>query len=140
MKANGSSNWRGDWRTGEGTMSTASVSVDAAPYTFQTRFEQEGGVGPEELLAAGHAGCFNQALANNLGQNGHAAAWMETAVSVDFGIDDGLPTIRGSHISVRAAVPGISDDDFQEWVRRSAKGCTISRVLTTPVTVEAVLA
>ncbi|WP_412161677.1 OsmC family peroxiredoxin [Curtobacterium flaccumfaciens] len=140
MKANGSAMWRGDWHTGDGLMSTASSSLNAAPYTFASRFEQEGGAGPEELLAAAHAGCFNQALANNLGQNGHAATWMETTVTVDFGIDDGLPTIRGSHISVRADVPGVSDDDFQEWVERSAKGCTISRVLTTPVTFEGTLA
>ena len=32
-------------------------------YSFRTRFEEEKGTNPEELIAAAHAGCFTKALA-----------------------------------------------------------------------------
>ena len=36
------------------------------PYSFRTRFENEKGTNPEELIAAAHAGCFTMALAFGL--------------------------------------------------------------------------
>src|SRR3712207_7292134 len=35
-------------------------------YSFKTRFENEKGTNPEELIAAAHAGCFAMALAFQL--------------------------------------------------------------------------
>jgi lipoyl-dependent peroxiredoxin len=36
------------------------------PYSYRTRFENENGTNPEELIAAAHAGCFTMALAFRL--------------------------------------------------------------------------
>ena len=55
--------WRGTGRAGSGNLSTDSGVLAETPYSFKTRFENEKGTNPEELIAAAHAGCFTMALA-----------------------------------------------------------------------------
>src|SRR5262249_33756225 len=55
--------WRGTGRAGSGNLSTDSGVLANTPYSFKTRFENEKGTNPEELIAAAHAGCFTMALA-----------------------------------------------------------------------------
>ncbi|HTX51563.1 MAG TPA: OsmC family peroxiredoxin, partial [Caulobacteraceae bacterium] len=55
--------WRGTGRDGDGDLSTDSGVLSQTPYSFKTRFENEKGTNPEELIAAAHAGCFTMALA-----------------------------------------------------------------------------
>ena len=55
--------WNGDGRTGTGRMTTQSGVLKDSVYGFKTRFENEPGTNPEELIAAAHAGCFSMALA-----------------------------------------------------------------------------
>ena len=49
--------WRGTGRAGNGNLSTDSGVLANTPYSFRTRFENENGTNPEELIAAAHAGC-----------------------------------------------------------------------------------
>jgi osmotically inducible protein OsmC len=58
--------WRGTGRAGNGSLSTDSGVLADTPYSFRTRFENEKGTNPEELIAAAHAGCFTMALAFGL--------------------------------------------------------------------------
>src|ERR1700748_2641664 len=53
--------WKGDGRNGTGSMTTQSGVLSESPYGFKTRFENEPGTNPEELIAAAHAGCFSRA-------------------------------------------------------------------------------
>jgi lipoyl-dependent peroxiredoxin len=62
MKRTASAQWRGDLKSGNGTVSTASGVLEKSQYSFKTRFEDGKGTNPEELLAAAHAGCFSMAL------------------------------------------------------------------------------
>jgi OsmC subfamily peroxiredoxin len=55
--------WNGTGRAGSGHLSTDSGVLAQTPYSFRTRFENEKGTNPEELIAAAHAGCFTMALA-----------------------------------------------------------------------------
>jgi FixJ family two-component response regulator len=48
--------WHGSGRAGNGDLSTDSGVLANTPYSFRTRFENEEGTNPEELLAAAHAG------------------------------------------------------------------------------------
>ena len=63
MNRSASAVWRGTGRDGKGTLTTQSGVLDGAAYAFTTRFENEAGTNPEELIAAAHAGCFTMALA-----------------------------------------------------------------------------
>ena len=137
MNATGTSTWNGTWHDGSGTISTTSKALNGAPYTYGSRFEEPGGTGPEELLAAAHASCFNQALAHNLDRQGFDTGAVQTSVRIDYGIDDGRPTIYNSHITVVADVVGCTEDEFADVAAASASGCSISRILTCLVTIDA---
>jgi OsmC subfamily peroxiredoxin len=58
--------WYGTGRAGSGHLSSDSGVLAETPYSFRTRFENEKGTNPEELIAAAHAGCFTMALAFGL--------------------------------------------------------------------------
>ena len=58
--------WQGTGRDGTGNLSSESGVLAGTPYSFKTRFENEKGTNPEELIAAAHAGCFTMALAFGL--------------------------------------------------------------------------
>ena len=62
--------WHGTGRAGNGNLSTDSGVLSNTPYSFKTRFENEKGTNPEELIAAAHAGCFTMALAFGLQAGG----------------------------------------------------------------------
>jgi len=50
-------------KEGKGRLTTESGALEQTPYAFGTRFGDEKGTNPEELIAAAHAGCFTMALA-----------------------------------------------------------------------------
>ena len=58
--------WRGTGRAGNDNRSTDSGVLANTPFSFKTRFENEKGTNPEELIGAAHAGCFTMALAFGL--------------------------------------------------------------------------
>jgi lipoyl-dependent peroxiredoxin len=89
--------WRGTGRAGSGDLSTDSGVLAKTPYSFRTRFENEKGTNPEELIAAAHAGCFTMALAFALQGAGYTPTELNTeaAVSLD-------PEGQGFRISRRS--------------------------------------
>lgn len=62
--------WRGTGRAGNGDLTTDSGVRAETPYSFRTRFENEKGTNPEELIAAAHAGCFTMAFTFGLQARG----------------------------------------------------------------------
>src|SRR2546427_7732903 len=61
--------WEGDLKSGKGQLSTPqSGLLDKTRYGFNSRFGDEKGTNPEELIAAAHAGCFTMALSAKLGE------------------------------------------------------------------------
>ena len=133
--------WEGDLMAGKGSMSTPQSGLFADQnYSFKTRFGDEKGTNPEELLAAAHAGCFSMALAAVLGKAGFTPDKIETRAEamMEPGMDPG-PTVTGVHLVVSASVPGISADQFAEIANAAKAGCVISRALAVPVTIEATL-
>jgi osmotically inducible protein OsmC len=140
MEAIGLSTWKGTWKQGFGTISTKSEIVKDEPYTFASRFEGAAGASPEEFLAAAHAGCFNQALANNFGMIGMEAESIATSVTIAFGHDvGGTPAINSSHITVTAKAPGITADQFAHCAERARSNCTISKLVKCEITMTATL-
>ena len=78
MDRNAKAQWKGDLRSGTGTISSASGVLSNTPYSFKDRFEQGTGTNPEELLAAAHAGCFSMALSAELQKEKLKADSIET--------------------------------------------------------------
>jgi osmotically inducible protein OsmC len=133
--------WHGGLEAGKGTMSTPQSGLFADQnYSFKTRFGDEKGTNPEELLAAAHAGCFSMALSAVLGQAGFTPERIQTRaeVTMEPGMDPG-PTVTGVNLVVNAKVPGISPEQFEEIAESAKAGCVISRALGVPVTMSAML-
>jgi organic hydroperoxide reductase OsmC/OhrA len=82
--------WRGTGRAGSGNLSTDSGVLAETPYSFKTRFENEKGTNPEELIAAAHAGCFTMALAFGLQGAGYTPSELSTEAAVTLD-PEGLP-------------------------------------------------
>ena len=138
MNATGYSTWNGSWKQGQGTISTASDTLADEPYSYASRFEGAAGASPEELLAAAHAGCFNQALANNFGMINLEADSISTTVVIELGRDEkGSPTITKSSITTKVRVSGASEEQFQHCAERSRTNCSIAKVLKCEVELDA---
>ena len=141
LKRIATARWEGDIQTGKGGMSTPQSGLFADQnYSFKTRFGEEKGTNPEELLAAAHAGCFSMALSAVLGRAGFTPTRIDTRAeaTMEPGVGPG-PTVTGVHLIVSASVPGITADQVAEIANAAKAGCVISRALAVPVTIEATL-
>ncbi len=124
----GSAEWRGDLRSGSGTVTVASGLFDGQ-YSFATRFEDEPGTNPEELIGAAHAGCFSMALSNILSEAGHAPDSVSTTAKVHLRMEGGNPTIARIDLVTEGRVPGIDQDQFAQHAQQAKEGCPVSRAL-----------
>ncbi len=139
MKRNGSAVWKGDLKSGQGTVSTESGVLSDTQYSFKTRFEDGKGTNPEELIAAAHAGCFSMALSSELGKLGATAESIRTTATLSFEKTDAGFTITAIHLNTKAKVPGADKATFDKAADNAKKGCPVSRVLNAQITLDATL-
>ncbi len=132
--------WRGDLKSGGGSVSTGSGVLSDAAYSFRTRFESEKGTNPEELIAAAHAGCFAMALSAQLGEAGLKADEITAQATVTLDKTDGGWTVTKSHLDVRARIPDADEAAFRKAADNAKAGCPISRLLKAEITMNAQLA
>ena len=133
--------WQGDLQAGSGSISTPQSGLFADQnFSFKTRFGDEKGTNPEELLAAAHAGCFSMALSAVLGKAGFVPDEIRTRaeVTMEPGMDPG-PTVTGVTLVLAARVPGIDAATFDDLAQQAKAGCVISRALAVPVQLQATL-
>ena len=132
--------WKGDLKGGGGTMKLESGAYEGK-YSFGSRFEQDPGTNPEELIAAAHAGCFSMALSAALGRAGFSPASVSTTAKATLEITDDGPTITKIELTTEAVVPEIDDATFQEHAAGAKVGCPVSKALAgTEIVLNATLA
>ena len=132
--------WRGTGRDGNGDLSTDSGVLTRTPYSYKTRFENEKGTNPEELIAAAHAGCFTMALAFALQMAGLKPAELATEAAVTLEPDGAQGfKISRSALTLRAQIPGISADKFASLAQEAERNCPVSKVLRAEITLDAKL-
>ncbi|MCG3212035.1 MAG: Peroxiredoxin OsmC [Anaerolineae bacterium] len=120
--------WEGTLKEGKGVMKLGSGAYEGA-YTYATRFEEEPGTNPEELIGAAHAGCFSMFLSAVLTGAGFPPNRIETSAKVYLEQVDGAPWITKINLTCRADVPGVDQATFMEKVDVSKKGCPVSKAL-----------
>lgn len=135
MKRTSTAIWHGSGKTGSGKITSQSRAIDNAYYAYNTRFENEKGTNPEELIAAAHAGCFTMKLSFVLEEAGFIADTIETKSEVT--LEKGV--IGHSHLIVKAKVPGISKEKFEEYAINARDNCPVSRALFLSITMDASL-
>jgi osmotically inducible protein OsmC len=131
--------WRGTGRDGNGKLSTDSGVLAETPYSFRTRFENEKGTNPEELIAAAHAGCFTMALAFQLQRAGYTPTELSTEAAVSLDPEGQGFRISRSALTLRATVPGLDEALFAQMASDAEKNCPVSKVLNAEITLDAKL-
>ena len=132
--------WRGTGRDGDGDISTDSGVLHETPYSYRTRFENEKGTNPEELIAATHAGCFTMALAFQLQTAGYTPTELSTEAAVSLEPEGQGFTITRSALTLRASVPTLDEATFRRLAEAAEKNCPVSKVLRAEITLDAQLA
>ncbi len=135
MKRNATAVWNGSGKEGNGTLSTQSTVLSNAQYSYKTRFEDGVGTNPEELMAAAHAGCFSMKLAFILAGAGFTAEEIHTDCAIT--LDNGA--ITKSELTLKAKIPGITPEQFQECAADAKANCPVSKAYNCEITLDASL-
>lgn len=127
--------WEGSLLEGKGQVSFNSSNLGTYDVTWAARSAEPNGVtSPEELIAAAHSTCYSMALSHALAQNGTAPTTVDTRAEVDFQPGTGITGIR---LAVRAAVPGLTEEEFVDFANKAKEGCPVSQALkAVPITLE----
>ena len=127
-------------KEGRGHISTQSDVLTDQFYGFNTRFGDEKGTNPEELIAAAHAGCFTMALSFALARAGFSDGSLETKAAVKLEQDGDGFTITRSDLTLTARIPGIGQEQFQALADGAHANCPVSKLLKAESSLTATLA
>jgi osmotically inducible protein OsmC len=126
--------WTGSFKTGNGRF-TGTSGLSGA-YTAASRFENDPGLNPEDLLAAAEASCYSMALSAALDRNGTSAHTIETTARCTVEKVEGANRITTMRLEVRADVPNIDNETFQKIAQATRDGCPVSKAITGNVDIQ----
>ena len=122
--------WQGQGKKGVGQISTETDALQAYPYGFGSRFEDDRrGTNPEELLGAAHAACFTMAFSFACDKAGFATESVDTQAKVRLVPHGEGFVIDRIALTLKAVVPGIDESKFQEIAEGAKKACPLSKAL-----------
>ncbi|MEJ2597996.1 MAG: OsmC family protein [Anaerolineales bacterium] len=122
--------WNGNLRNGDGSISTESQALFEQAYSFNTRFGDEKGSNPEELIAAAHAACYSMALASTLEKKGYQPQQVNTSATCFLVSKEGGGfEIKKMELYVRGEVPNLDEATFKQIAMEADKGCPVSNLL-----------
>jgi lipoyl-dependent peroxiredoxin len=133
--------WSGTVPDGGGHIALGSGAFEG-PFTLKARVEEgQPGTNPEELVGAGHAGCFTMSLANLLSEEGHPPTELRTTADVRLEqLDVGFRITRIT-LRTEGEVPGVDQARFAELAEQAKSTCPVSLALAgTEIALEARLA
>jgi lipoyl-dependent peroxiredoxin len=120
--------WFGDLKGGEGkVVSTTSGVLSDIELTWDARVDAGSGLSsPEELVAAGLAGCYAMSLTNTLAGGG----WEPEKVRITAGLtfEAGVGITAGRLVAELTA-EGITDDEKWETAERARQNCPVVKAL-----------
>jgi osmotically inducible protein OsmC len=129
--------WDGTLREGKGRFWTESGEVSGV-YSFSTRFEEQEGSNPEELIGAALAACYSMALAADVERAGYEPASVRTVASVHLDKGDQGFAITGIDLDAEARVSRIDPDEFQAIADATTVNCPVGKALATiPIRLQA---
>jgi osmotically inducible protein OsmC len=123
--------WNGELMKGNGTMALGSGAFEGK-FSVGSRFVEDPGTNPEELIGAAHAGCFSMAFSAVLGNNGFTPNSIKTEAKVHVEKVNDDWTITKIELTTVADIPGIDNDTFQKHANEAKEGCPVSRALAGP--------
>ncbi len=124
---NANAHWEGSLMEGSGTVELSTSGAGSFPVTWAARSQDANGkTSPEELIAAAHSTCFSMALSNGLADAGTPPTTVDTSAEVTFVPGKGITEIK---LTVKAAVPGMSAEDFEAAAQDAKANCPVSQAL-----------
>lgn len=124
-----SAHWEGTIKEGVGHLTTGSGALNKAKYAFKTRFKDDPGSNPEELIGAAHAGCYTMQLSDFLTQEGYTINSLDTKAKVTFE-DAEITTID---LDVTGDVTGTDEKGFTQLAEKAKKNCPVSKLLNADI-------
>lgn len=122
--------WEGRGKEGTGQISTETPALDAYPYGFGSRFEDDRtGTNPEELLAAAHASCFAMAFSFACDKAGYATEKADITASVRLTTEGDGFVIDQIALTLNARIPGLDKATFQTLAQGAKATCPLSKSL-----------
>lgn len=137
MKRTANAVWNGSLKEGEGKITTQSKVLNNSLYCFNSRFGEGKSTNPDELLAAAHAGCFAMALSLMLGKEGYTPDALDVSSVVTMDADKF--ELTGSHLTLKAKIPNITQEKFMECANTAKNNCPVSKALSLKITMDAQL-
>ena len=135
MKRTANAVWNGSLKEGEGKITTQSKVLNNTQYSFNSRFGEGKSTNPDELLAAAHAACFAMALSMILGKEGFTPESLDVTSRVTMDVEN--LELTGSHLILKATIPGIDQKKFEECANTAKDNCPVSKALSLNITMDA---
>ena len=120
--------WEGTLKEGKGKMKLGTGAYIGS-YSFGSRFADEIGTNPEELIGAAHAGCFSMALSKILEDEGFQPDKIDTVAKVTLEKQEQGFKIISSELITKGDVLDIDDDKFVELAEKAKENCPVSQAL-----------
>jgi osmotically inducible protein OsmC len=128
--------WTGDLRTGKGLIDADSGVLRQVSYSFATRFMNETGTNPEELIASAHAACYSMAFADTLSGKGYRPEKIETRAICTMSKRGNGFRITRMRLEVRGQVPDMDEATFKEIAEKADEVCPVSNLLRSGLEIE----
>ena len=126
--------WHGDLKSGRGIIDSQTGALKNVEYSFATRFGDQRGANPEELIAAAEAACFSMALSAELARNRITAESISTTATTTLDQVDDKPTVTEVHLTTEVRAGAANRDTVLRAAEAAKAGCPISRLLKAKVT------
>jgi osmotically inducible protein OsmC len=121
-------------------MSVGSGAFDGT-FTLRSRIDEGAqSTNPEELIGAGHAGCFTMSLANLMSEAGHPPAKVDTTARVHLEELGAGFRITKIELDTVGEAEGMDETMFVALARQAKTTCPVSMALSgTEITLKATL-
>lgn len=127
-KHRGSAVWEGTLADGSGRL-VLSDSELSVPYSANSRFENQEGASPENLIGAALAGCFSMALAGELADSGYPPERLQTTADVVLNkVNNGF-AVTNIILRLAARVPDIDRAEFTSLAYPVKDSCPVAQLL-----------
>lgn len=128
--------WTGTVKEGQGQISATSGVLKDMPYRFATRFENQPGANPEELIAAAHAACYSMALALTLSEKGYQPQQVQTQAACTIESQNGGFKITTMQLETQSDVSGLDAETFKQIAQEAEQICPVSNALRGNVAID----
>jgi len=130
--------WEGNLKNGKGQIKSESGALDGS-YSAGSRFDNDKGTNPEELMGSALASCYSMALSGMLERAGFIPQRVDTEAKVHLEpANGGGFKITSITLETKARVPTIDEPTFKKHAEEAKKNCPVSKVMTgAEITLEA---